>query len=781
MSFHGGPGGVTGAILSAIKAITKPLVDTTLDLQIDMLKIINDAILRTPYPGRDEGTIYLFQGPPGDGKWAALYTVHEQVAQPYGFLLLIFSFITALAITPYIKYLPDNKYNREKALKRVVYGFFLITFWWELGSVILAFADSFATLLVDNPAMNNLNEEAANDSCDGDCQGLALTGKIVKDAVQDSFGKGYIFQILMLPILFIYFLVLFALAMLWKLRHIVIFFLMPMMPFIIGMWAFYVPGFTGIADKAGKALNWFVIFAFLAVPGAFLASIGSFIAYQLMQASQESGQNNSSNNSSQILGDAFGQQQSESEATIGTGIFTAYALLIVIPLLAALGPFLLLAKSETLKSTPYGKGLSKLQNTGERAVSETRDTVSTARSVKQGDAYNEAIGVEEEDWKDMSRKEKLQAGGAAGLIGAGLGKSPGAAREAGDRASSAAVSATETAADLRYHGDEIYETKKENYERRARRKAQSTAESVSDFSATETMSDTVSSASDTVKSKTGMKTASDIFEESRQKDSFDIRNDYEDRETLPDDVREAIENENVTEEMMDKYGERITAYINKERFGTRNPDEIDHMGKDILQASSYTEIKGLQTDVQEKLQRLSKEQIVNEYGNLIHPGDLSADSVEEADKGEILNALSTDDILLERARNFQKRADVGEKKKRELQNRTKSQIVDEYGKLINEKNLSADSVEEADKDEVLDAISANDLLIDREEDSLREVAQSSVEGAEAPTGFEDIGEMYEHLSYVNSVDAEGATRKSDKADRTEADNFEDLFSSLNDA
>jgi len=729
-----GPGGVTGAILSAIKAITKPLVDTTLELQIDMLKIINDAILRTPYPGRDEGTIYLFQGPPGDGKWAALYTVHEQVAQPYGFLLLIFSFVTALAIKPYIKYLPSGTYNRQKALKRVVYGFFLITFWWELGSIILAFADSFATLLIDNPAINNLNEEAASDSCENDCQGLALTGKIVKDAVQDSFGQGYIFQILMLPLLFLYFLVLFALALLWKLRHLVIFFLMPMMPFVIGLWAFNVPGFTGVADKAGNVLNWFVIFAFLAVPGAFLASIGSFIAYQLMQASQSQGSDDDS--SSQILGDAFAQgQQSESEATIETGLFTAYALLIVIPLLAALGPFVLLSKSDTLKKTPYGKGLAKLQNTGERAVSETRDTVSTASSVYQGDAYNEAIGVEEEQWGDMSRMEKLKEGGAAGVVGAGIGKTPGAAREAGDRAGSAAVSATETAADLTYHGDEIYQAKKENYERRARRRAESAAESVSDFSATETMSDTVSSASDTVKSKTGMNTAAEIFEESRQKDAFDVRYEYEDRETLPDEVQEAIENETVDDEMMDEYGDRITDYINEERFGTRNPNEIEHMGRDILQASSYTEVQGLTTEVQDKLNRLSKSQMVNEYGKLIHPGDLSSDSLEEADKGELLSALSVEDILLERVKNFQKRADVPTEKQ-----------------------------------------------VDVQEDSLRDVAENSVEGADAATGYgADRGEMYEGLSFVNSIDAEGATRRSDKADRTEADNFEDLFDTLNNA
>jgi len=770
------PGGITGAILSFVKFLIKPIVDATLELQIDLMNIINDAILRTTYPGKQDGTIYIFSGPEGDGLWASLYTVHESIAQPYGFLLIIFTLIIALLIKPISDELPTGSYDSNTALRRVVFGFFLITFWWEIGSIILAFADSFASLLVNNPAMESLMEEPRN-SCESDtgesCQGLAITAHVVKQRVQESFAKGYIFQLLMVPIMFLYFAVLFVVAGLWKLRDIVIYFLMPMMPLIIGLWAFYVPGFTGIANKMGKLLNWFVIFAFLAIPSAFLANIGSYLAYQLIEQSEES-----ESSSNQLFGYGFAQSEHEEAASMDTGLFTAYAILIVIPLLAALGPFVILAKSDTLKSTPYGKGLSKLKNTGERAANEARDTATTARAVAQGESYQDAIGVEDDEWSDMNRREKAKAGGVAGVVGAGIGKSPDAARQGRNAAGNArdkAVSATETAADLRYHGDEVIETRKENARRKiqrgkqsAKEKVEQTAETVDDTVSRDTVSNATSSATQAVKDKSGMSTVAETFEKSRQKDSFEVREEREADVKLQDDVTEAIHNDAIDDEMWDEHGDKINEYINQERYGTRDPDSVEHMGKKVAEATNRSEVAGLKTEVKKKVERLSKSQVLSEYGHIINPEDALLNLNKNHIIDEYEDSLSID--------------------KQEASKLSKDEVLNRIDNEDITSNLSKQKVQNLVYPEqvLLDEVKQfqerlgvpDDERVDVEEDSLRDIAGDTVEGGEGS----DIGtrsEMVEEIEKIDSLETGGeTTRMSDKADRTEADNFESLFNSL---
>lgn len=405
-----------------------------------LIGFLQDVIIGTPYPRVSETSpVPAVLNRPGNQPWAFLFDLHEAIFQPYAYLLLFIILIAALFLDTLGGLASIDSSGASETKKKFFRGFLLVTFWWYLGTLILATSDALTQLLVS----------AVSQGQDPDSVGLVaiweavaeeITGESINSvggAEADS-NSAPVSTVLMIPLILIWIIeaiILLIIAILWVLRMFVIFVLMPVMPIFIAFYVMHLPGFDRIQSLGEDALKWFVSLAFITLPAAIVVAVSGRIIEDVLSFGTDvliGGGSMSEPNTVEALnsydtqtviahpqvgetvyGDgvtglgATGQGQIEIIAALG-GILFAVILLIAIPILAGLAPFLLYrSESVELGQGAINPAAGVMTQAG-KARERVKNTRESVRDVRQGNVGDLQGGVEGKNFRDAITGENLK-------------------------------------------------------------------------------------------------------------------------------------------------------------------------------------------------------------------------------------------------------------------------------------------------------------------------------------------------------------------------------------
>ena len=340
--------GITGGLGRAVRDAGATIFDWAVGIASDsfqsaiqgMVSLLDELITQTPYPRTADGDPNLFASPAGTD-WTRYYELFGESAQPYGYILLIMASLVIVFISIF-QTLELGTYDEEKAKKRVIVGFIAVTLWWPLATFNLAFTDALATLFLNF----------------GGSGGLERTPELVNEAV-GSGGGGLTLNIVMLVVYVLQFPVLLVLTAIWAVRLFLIYIVTAIMPIFIALWALQFPGFNKLGEMSEKIFEWYLIFVYVAIPGALIIGFTNLMLETQLVSSGETVasidsvepraesvptiiQPESDNIVSSLDGQSVMYSLPES-----TGVFSNLQLVIAIvlgfalPILAGFGPFVL--------------------------------------------------------------------------------------------------------------------------------------------------------------------------------------------------------------------------------------------------------------------------------------------------------------------------------------------------------------------------------------------------------------------------------------------------------
>jgi len=432
--------GIAEALINIILSFIEVILLNPLESFVgDLMVLLQDIIVGTPYPHRELGEPYpAVTQEPADEPWVTLYDFHQDIFQPYAYLLLFLTMLTVVFVDIVGSSLSIQiDAQLTKAKKKFFNAFLLITFWWYIGTLILSASDALTALLMSSVNSGSSSDAVgleavwteAMDELDGDA---TTDNTEISDISQDSSTSAS--QLLMIPLILLWIAegtLLLTIATLWIVRMVILFVLMPIMPIFISLWVMHIPGFDGLQDTGKMAMKWFVSLAFVTLPAAIVIAVAGEIVGQLFEYSDEL--SGSSNNQlsgydtnkvidhPQVGADVYGDGVSGLGGAnagqldqVGGFAATIFALLLVaaVPFLAGLAP-LIMFKSEA------GTLVQSAVNPAAGAASAAS---SMTDSVKSGASM--AKDVKNRDFDSLNERFEDQLG--SGDIGQKMKNNPGA-------------------------------------------------------------------------------------------------------------------------------------------------------------------------------------------------------------------------------------------------------------------------------------------------------------------------------------------------------------------
>lgn len=235
-----------GIVKQIIKALTNGLdqfIQGILDgisenLFEPLLQTVFGLVTKTPYPNN----IYSF-GAPTNGDWPLFYN-QIYVAKIQALITPLFGLVLGVAMFFGI----FGRKEKKIAMRRAIFVFPFAYSWWWFGGWFLKLNHHFTQFLIDGSA-----EQMSNDI---GSMLLTISGGIGAGVVVYTIGAG----------------VLFALILMFKLREILIYAYMIIMPVLLLLWIVPIDSVQGWAkSQMGK----FVPVVFMTVPAALFIDIGT--------------------------------------------------------------------------------------------------------------------------------------------------------------------------------------------------------------------------------------------------------------------------------------------------------------------------------------------------------------------------------------------------------------------------------------------------------------------------------------------------------------------------
>lgn len=447
--------GIVGAFTDLVMGLLDVLIINPLEIFVGALMgFLQNVIVGTPYPRREVGEPYpaVIQEP-ANQPWVFLYELHENVFQPYAYLLLFVTILTIVFLEVVGSAINVDSFrdNIEKAKSKFFSAFLLITFWWYIGTLVLAASDALTSLLMS--AVNS-GGSSSPDSIGlvaiWDTASAAISGEggsSSADSDSSPEGGSSISKLLMIPLILVWLMeatLLLIIALLWVIRMFVIFVMMPVMPIFIALWVMHIPGFDGIQDIGQDAMKWFVSLAFITLPAAIVVAVSGRIISDVLSfgTSAITGGSGSGSGSKQLQGydttelishpqvggSVYGEGVSglgannpaNADVIAGLGaIIFAILIVITVPVLAGLAPFLMY-RSEvgTLAAGAVNPaaGMASAASSVKDSVKSSREKANMARNRNFDELADEfGEGVE---GGDVGQKMKNSPGALFGAASA---------------------------------------------------------------------------------------------------------------------------------------------------------------------------------------------------------------------------------------------------------------------------------------------------------------------------------------------------------------------------
>lgn len=420
--------------------ILSRLINITMSLIGVLYEQLNKLLTSTPYPQQEGSTAPKLLGEPAQDNWAAIYALYTEHVQETAFTL-IFIALSVHAILRVGEPFFDN-YNPTSSIRTCIKAIFVTLFWWPVGVVLLIASDILADIFI------NIGT--------GDSTGLQGLLRIMRDNIAGmtgSDGAGTIASLLLIVIpLALKATIVFGFLLLWQIRDILIYLLMPTYPIVYTFKVFDFPYFSMIPKISGFSTKAFVNLVFLTVPaGALTAFFGIAMdaAGGLVNAKEVS---EGSSNMAVLADGAVATQATADLHMQILGILLIVILGITFPLVIAGGPWALFYVSSGGSSVTKGMmnptsiagqlpGANKAQSAG-----------GAAKSVGKGVAsgYKGRRGSSEESSSPDGREGTIPSGSGSSASGGEASSEEADSGEAGrvSRLRSKASSAHQTAKDI---------------------------------------------------------------------------------------------------------------------------------------------------------------------------------------------------------------------------------------------------------------------------------------------------------------------------------------------
>ena len=259
---------IVGALQDLLSILFTP-IEKIIEDNADALV---DTVVGTPNPNS------VFSRPTNDA-WPGLYDFHWETMVP----LALFLWAAVIGIIILLESMSNffSSYHRSKMKKRAFTGLLGILSWWWIAALSLRFMEALTGILVPN-----LSEIALFET-------LSFSAMGVLGVVIALFTNFVLFALI---------------AILYFMRHIVLYLFVLMMPILIVLWIPGVGPFSLVSGFMKRLAGFYVPFLFMTVPVALLFRLG------------------------EILG---------SNADLSMGGFGMWLTGLVIPLVAVVSPFVL--------------------------------------------------------------------------------------------------------------------------------------------------------------------------------------------------------------------------------------------------------------------------------------------------------------------------------------------------------------------------------------------------------------------------------------------------------
>ena len=259
---------IVGALQDLLSILFTP-IERVIEENADPLV---DTVVGTPHPNS------VFS-PPTNRAWPGLYDFHWETMVP----LALFLWAAVIGIIILLESMSNlfSSYHRSKMKKRAFTGLLGILSWWWIAALSLRFMEALTGILVPS-----LSEVALFET-------LSFSAMSVLGVVIALFANFTLFVLI---------------AVIYFLRHIMLYLFVLLMPILIALWIPGVGPFAMVSQFSKRIAGFYVPFLFMTVPVAVLFRLG------------------------EILG---------STADLSMGGLGAWLTGLVIPLIAVVSPFVL--------------------------------------------------------------------------------------------------------------------------------------------------------------------------------------------------------------------------------------------------------------------------------------------------------------------------------------------------------------------------------------------------------------------------------------------------------
>ena len=332
---------IVGALQELLRLLFSP-IQSTIETHADALL---EVVVATPYPDA------VF-GPPTNGAWPTIYDYYWETIVPVSLVLygVAIGLVILLESTSHL----FSNYHRTKLKKRAFSGLLGILGWWWIAALSLRFMDALASLLL--PSLSNVSL----------FETLSFSGMGVIGLVLTMTADLTLFVLI---------------ALLYLVRHLVLYLFVLMMPLLIAFWIPGVGPFTLASGFVRKLAGFYVPFLFMSIPVALLFRLGGLL----------------------------GQHAGFSTTGIG-GWLTA----LVIPFAAVVSPFVLFTQAGQIQSVADRTAAEISATRGRRRVSgaheRVQQTETTGRNFARGMRGKPPVQTERNDSAAHSEPKAHRAG-----------------------------------------------------------------------------------------------------------------------------------------------------------------------------------------------------------------------------------------------------------------------------------------------------------------------------------------------------------------------------------
>lgn len=319
-------------------------IDFLVNIGDQMFGILEDQISSTPYPKDASGDPVLF-GPP-DNSFEASYLLYENVIQELAISLVLIAFIfhALFRVINEIYSLPTD-YSPNDQIRVCLKAIGVTVFWWPIGVLLYLSSDLIAQVFLSYNPTESLNVEV-----DENYSSFGATLEVLRNSVDDVVGAGgniVTLLIIIIPLLLKSSLI-FLFLILWQIRDVFLYLLLPTYPLVYVFKAFKFPMVDFVEDIGSGLTSIYLNLIFLTIPGAALVQFyGVAVASGTEMISAVEGGSAPTTEATAVLASGAVAQSGASELVIQVLILLLLlAFAVTFPLVVAGGPFgVLLASS----------------------------------------------------------------------------------------------------------------------------------------------------------------------------------------------------------------------------------------------------------------------------------------------------------------------------------------------------------------------------------------------------------------------------------------------------